>query len=79
VQLHGNERSFLFRATIGGLESELDPASFLRIHRAAILRVDAAASLVNEGDGELTVILKNGRRAAVQRRYAATLRRALGG
>jgi len=79
VQLHCGERSFLFRATIGGLESELDPTRFLRIHRGAILRVDAAASLVNEGDGELTVVLKNGRRAAVQRRYAAMLRRALGG
>ena len=79
VRLCSGERSFLFRGTIVGLERELDPARFARVQRGAILRLDAVASLVGEGGGELTAMLEGGRRVAVQRRYAAALRRALGG
>jgi len=69
----------LFRGTIQGLEAELDPAAFLRIHRSAIVRVDRVTTLERGADGELTATLGSGKTFPVLRRYADGLRRALGG
>ncbi len=77
VRLVCQERAYLFRATIASLAVELDPAQFLRVHRAAIVRIDRVTALERRGSYE-EAMLRSGRRVAVQRRYAEALRRALG-
>ncbi len=45
VRVHNGPRSYLLRETISGLESQLDPRKFLRIHRSAIVRIDKIKEL----------------------------------
>src|SRR5690606_13953892 len=56
VRLHvdkgdGQKCSYLLLQTIAGLESKLDPAQFIRIHRSTILRRDRIRGLRHEGLG----------------------------
>ena len=51
VELRLVARSVLHRVTLSRLETLLDPAQFLRVHRSAIVRRDQVASLATRGDG----------------------------
>src|SRR5690606_31798793 len=45
ARLHVGKRTHLMRETMTSLETKLDPARFLRIHRSTIVNVDAIAEL----------------------------------
>ncbi|MCI0675913.1 MAG: ABC transporter permease, partial [Phycisphaerales bacterium] len=40
VRLHAGKRAHLLRETLAGLEEQLDPARFARVHRSAIVNLD---------------------------------------
>ena len=79
VELHLGDRTLLHRVTLAVLEQRLDPSTFLRTHRSAMVRHDQCASLTVEGDGQYLLTLKCGARAPVSERYVSGVRRALGG
>jgi two-component system LytT family response regulator len=79
VELHGAERSSLFRATFASVEEQLDPRQFARIHRGVMVNVGRVAHLVRGRRGELAVVLRGGRTLPVHRRYAGRLKELLGG
>jgi two-component system LytT family response regulator len=78
VQLHSGERSWLHRATLAHLESRLDPARFVRIHRSTIVNLERIERLENLSHGELDVILKDGVRLKLSRSFRARLEERLG-
>jgi len=45
VQLHAKGRSWLLREPLHRLAERLDPAVFVRVHRSAIVRIDAVAEV----------------------------------
>ena len=45
VPLHAGGTSHLVRETLRTLEAKLDPHAFLRVHRSAIVNVDAIREL----------------------------------
>jgi two-component system, LytTR family, response regulator len=69
----------LIRESLASLEERLDPASFVRVHRSAIVRLDRVRELRSSAFGEWTVVLRDGTRVPVSRRrreqVAAAIRR----
>ena len=77
VRLQVGPREYLVRETLAGLEAQLDPDRFVRIHRSVIVQVDRVAALrpTSHGDAELT--LRDGKRLAVSRTWRERLTAAL--
>lgn len=74
VALHTAAGSPLHRVALSRLESHLDPALFLRVHRGAIVRRDQAAGLSVVGDGSYVLRLRDGRQVPVSERYVGAVR-----
>jgi DNA-binding LytR/AlgR family response regulator len=75
VRLHVGERSYLVRDSIRSLVERLDPASFVRIHRSALVQRDRVSQLAARAGGGLIAVLSTGARPPVGRSHAAAVRR----
>jgi two-component system, LytTR family, response regulator len=78
VSLHVKKESYLLRETIGGMESQLDPAKFPRIHRSQIVNFDRIRELRPWSHGEYHVILHDGTQLTLSRTYRDRLHELLG-
>ncbi len=65
VRLHEGERSYLMRESMRRLEARLDPASFARIHRSAIVNLEQVRELRTTSASERWAVLGDGRRLRV--------------
>jgi two-component system LytT family response regulator len=75
VQLHLKAARHLLHVPIATLESSLDPAVFLRIHRSLIVNVRHIEVLETGPHGEYIVVLKNGARLQSSRSYHEKIKR----
>src|SRR5690606_20297040 len=73
ARLHVGGKSHLMRETMTSLETRLDPARFIRIHRSTIVNADAIAELEPLFQGDYVVILRNGTRLTSSRGYRSNL------
>ena len=73
ARLHVGKKSHLMRETMTSLETKLDPARFLRIHRSTIVNVDAISELEPLFQGDYVVILRDGTRLTSSRGYRSNL------
>jgi two-component system, LytTR family, response regulator AlgR len=71
MRLHVGPRSWLINHTIGRLEAEFDPATFVRLHRSAIVRRDFVAGLRRDESGRWWARLADGGEQKVGRLYLA--------
>jgi two-component system, LytTR family, response regulator len=78
VELHTGDRAHLIRESLSAIEHRLDPSTFVRIHRSAIVNVDRIKELQPAFHGEFIVVLASGRHVRCSRTYAAALTRLLG-
>jgi two-component system LytT family response regulator len=78
VRVHDQSKHYLLRETISGLEEQLDPKQFLRIHRSAIVRIDKIKELQPWFHGEYRIILENGKQLTLSRNYRANLQEVVG-
>lgn len=78
VELKVGTRSFVLRETISGFHARLDAQRFLRIHRSAIVRIDAIREVEPLASGRYRVNLHSGLRLVSGRSYRDALRVALG-
>jgi two-component system LytT family response regulator len=76
--LHVGPRTHLLRRSMSELEHELDPTVFCRIHRSTIVNLDRVQGLMLSEDGEYEVLLENGTRLRLSRRYRKPLQSRLG-
>jgi len=67
VRVYDQTKHYLLRETISGLEEQLDPKQFLRIHRSAIVRLDLIETLIRNPGGDYAVLLKGGVKLKVSR------------
>jgi two-component system LytT family response regulator len=76
VEIHAAGARYRLRESLAALEARLDPAHFVRIHRAAIVRIDHVRELCCDGptEREATVVLRDGKRLPVSRRRLAQVR-----
>jgi two-component system LytT family response regulator len=67
VAVHVGKESHILRETLNALESQLDPAKFLRVSRGAIVNLDHVRELQPLFKGEHTVVLDNGEKLPMTR------------
>jgi len=75
VQLHLKTSRHLLHVPIATLESSLDPAMFLRIHRSLIVNVRHIQELETGPYGEYIVVLKGGARLQSSRSFHEKIKR----
>jgi two-component system LytT family response regulator len=78
ARLHAGGQRYVIREAMQALEESLDPASFMRIHRSAIVRIELVESLRRGAGGEYRVLLRTGVRLRVSRSRREALERRLG-
>ncbi len=74
VRIHSNGQSYSRRESIGGIESQLDPHKFRRIHRSAIVNLDAVRELQSARGGEYKVILRSGTELTLSRSFHSNMK-----
>ncbi len=78
VRLHAGPQTHLVRGTMAHLESQLDRARFVRIHRSTIVNVDRIQELRSSFGGEYVVLLHDQTRLTLSRGYRDGLQARLG-
>jgi two-component system LytT family response regulator len=76
--LHVAGKSHLLRRSLSELDQELDPALFCRIHRSTIVNLDRVRGLKLNADGDYDVLLDQGTKLRLSRRYRKQLQWRLG-
>jgi len=71
--LHVGAKSHLLRRSMAELDEELDQSVFCRIHRSIIIKLDRVRGLKLNENGEYGVLLHNGTRLRLSRRYRKQL------
>lgn len=68
AELHTRDgKTHLVRETMQRMETKLDPATFVRVHRTAIVRVDQITELRTMGADRAMVVLRDGTRLPLSR------------
>ncbi|MEW6366072.1 MAG: LytTR family DNA-binding domain-containing protein [Acidobacteriota bacterium] len=78
LTLHVGKESHLVRGTMNAIETRLDPKKFFRIHRSAIVNIEAIRELQPWFHGEYVVVLRNGTQLTLSRGYREKLQELLG-
>jgi len=78
VKVHSDKTVHLIRETLSNLERRLEADAFVRVHRSAIVSLDAVREVESLFHGDYEVVLRTGERIAVGRKYRDSLLKALG-
>jgi two-component system LytT family response regulator len=73
VEVHAAGRMHLIREPLSKFVAQLNPEEFIRVHRSHVVRVSFIAELNAMFSGDYELILRNGERVALSRRYKALL------
>jgi two-component system LytT family response regulator len=69
VNLYTEKDRYLIRETMTNLEQQFDPSKFKRIHRSYIVNIDFIKEMQPWSHGDYVVILKNGTKLTLSRRF----------
>jgi two-component system LytT family response regulator len=73
VEIYTGDKVHLVREPLAKLAVQLDPGEFIRVHRSHIVKLTAIAELQPLFHGDYELILRNGERLPLSRRYKALL------
>jgi two-component system LytT family response regulator len=76
--LHAGDRRLVIRETLDSLESRLDPAGFLRLHRSTLVNLSRVVELRHPPNAALSVVLRDGTELSVSRRRRDALLQLIG-
>jgi two-component system, LytTR family, response regulator len=74
AEIHAGAHRYRLRATLSTLLDQLDPERFMRIHRSAVVRLDAVREVRSRRNGESSVLLRDATELPVSRRRLARLK-----
>ena len=77
VKIHTKNEGHLLRESMKNMEAKLDPKTFVRIHRSAIVNIDRIKELEPWFHGEYVVILRDGTRLTASRVFSDRLSAAI--
>jgi two-component system LytT family response regulator len=77
--LHAGEKRHLLRRSMSELEKDLDPNTFCRIHRSAIVNLARVRGLQMNRNGEYEALLMDGTTLPISRRYRRQIHSAVAG
>ncbi|HEX6135378.1 MAG TPA: LytTR family DNA-binding domain-containing protein [Longimicrobiales bacterium] len=78
LEVHAGTTVHYVRGSMASLESRLDPAEFIRIHRSSLIRLSRVKELEPYFHGDYSVTLHDGTRLRLSRTYRARFEQALG-
>lgn len=78
VELHVGADRLVLRETMAAMETQLDPAQFVRIHRSRIVRIAAVTEIETLASGQYVARLASGLRLATGPSYRERMREAFG-
>jgi two-component system LytT family response regulator len=78
VGLHSEGKTYLKQQTVASLETQLDPAKFVRIHRSYVVNVERIARIEPYTKDSRVVVLQDGTQLPVSRAGHAKLKDLLG-
>jgi DNA-binding LytR/AlgR family response regulator len=78
VTVHVGDRAYRIRRTLSELEARLDPTSFFRAHRSAIVNLDRVKEVIPWFKGSHKLRLTTGAEVDLSRAQARALRKVLG-
>jgi two-component system LytT family response regulator len=67
AKLHVGATMHVVRVSLGALERLLDPTTFVRVHRSAIVSLDRIKEIVSDASGDGTIVLADGTRVRLAR------------
>jgi two-component system LytT family response regulator len=74
VRICTERENHLLRETMANFESRLDPKSFIRVHRSAIVNLQYVKEIRTDSlEGESFVLMKDGQKVPVSRGYRARI------
>lgn len=73
VRFHAGPKVHIVGGPLSVVTQSLDPAQFLRIHRSTVVNLSRIAALERHPLGAMHVVLQDGTRLSVSRRYRAPL------
>jgi DNA-binding LytR/AlgR family response regulator len=74
VAVHCGRREYLLHDSLRSLIERLDPAEFIRVHRKAIVRLEAVSAVTRERFDALILEMGSGDRVRVSRTYKQSLK-----
>jgi two-component system LytT family response regulator len=77
VKIHTKNDAHLLRESMKNMEGRLDPKTFVRIHRSAIVNIDRIKELEPWFHGEYIVIMRDGTRLTASRVFSDRLSAAI--
>ena len=77
VQMMTADKNWLITTPLYELESSLDPTRFSRVHRSAIVQMNAIKSIQSLLNGDYVLLLKNGKAIRASRTYRQKIKRLL--
>ena len=78
ASLHVGPKTHLLRRSMNDLEADLDAAQFCRIHRSTIVNLNRVRELRFDSDAEYELVLADGTKLRLSRRYRKDLQARLG-
>ncbi|HRN79082.1 MAG TPA: LytTR family DNA-binding domain-containing protein [Ferruginibacter sp.] len=70
VQLHINERKYLYKESLKSLMPQLDPNTFVRVHKSYIVNIRSVQSFQSRLNGDYDINLINGTQIRLSRSYS---------
>lgn len=77
MNLHVRGRAYPLRSTMAMIETQLDPAKFVRVHRSHIVNLDCVAEIQPLDTGDARIVMRDGSEIPCSRRHRDALRPAL--
>jgi len=78
AKLHVGATVHVVRVSLGALERLLDPTTFVRVHRSAIINVDRLKEIESDSSGDGVIVLADGTKVRLARSRRAAVDRLLG-
>lgn len=78
VRLYADKSAHVVRKSMGQMLAMLDPSQFLRIHRSTIVNIERVLELQPYFHGEYVVVMRDGTKLKLSRKYRDELSRLLG-
>lgn len=78
LKVHAGRESHLIRGTMQSLEAKLDPETFVRVHRSAIVNIEKIKQIYPRSNGDQDLVLQNGQQLMLSRKYRDRFFAALG-
>lgn len=74
VNLHVRGRDYPLRITMAAVQTRIDPARFVRVHRSYMVNLDCVSEIEPLESGDARLLMRDGTRIPCSRRYRSALR-----